>query len=172
MLHALPWCLVVGLLLILRLDPNPSSLSSRLNLDFDLGILRLPRSFISIDEFGTGIHIFQVIVITRIYSFSCVGAIFNIILDTVQFLFVLVGCIKFNNFEYAVLFPRQLVYSDISRETCFGRNIYALLQFTVKLLSYIVYEQMFVTNWFIFFNQHIRLRNSAPYFHLKYLIYV
>jgi len=48
MLHALPWCLVIGMSLRVRLDPN---------LPF-FGVLLIPSRVVSIEEFGIGMRIF------------------------------------------------------------------------------------------------------------------
>ena len=58
MLHALPWCLVIGMSLIVRLDPNLRSLSRLDSLILFFWVL-IPSRVVSIEEFGIGMCIFQ-----------------------------------------------------------------------------------------------------------------
>jgi hypothetical protein len=126
MLHALPWCLVIGMSLIVRLDPNLRSLSRLDSLSLFFGVL-IPSRVVSIEEFGIGMCIFP-------EDFCNISLTFPLLMQlparywTWFNLVFLVRCIQLNHLEYTAPFTTRLVYADISRKICVGREIYVLLQ--------------------------------------------
>ena len=121
MLHALPWFLVIGMSLVVRLDPNLPSLS---RVD--------PLSLFLLKSLGLALRIFP-------EEFCNISVTFQLLMQLSAWywkwfhLVFLVRCIQLNHLEYTALFTTHLVYAHTLRKTCFGRERYVLLQGIVNM---------------------------------------
>ena len=103
--------------------------------EFVFGVLLIPSLVVSTEEFGIGMRIFPDDFCNT--SLTCPLLVqlstwywtwFNLVF--------LARCTQLNHLEYAALFTKHLVYTDISRKTCFGRDIYIYVcVFYFKVLS-------------------------------------
>ena len=118
MLHAMPWCLVIGMSLIVRLDPNLPSLSKLDSLNL------LSYFYWRVWDwhayFSRGFLLMQLA--ARYWKW------FNLVF--------LVRCIQLNHLEYPAIFTKHLVYADISKKTCFGRE---WERFTLRYCQHILH---------------------------------
>ena len=143
MLHALPWCLVIGRSLIVGLNPNLPWLSRLL--------FRCPsnskqscfywRVWDWHAYFSRGIlqhkfYTFQLLMQKKAWYWKWFHLVF------------LVRCIQLNHLEYTALFTPHLVYAHTLRKTCFGRE---RDMFYFKVLSTYSTYKMFSTGLFILF---------------------
>ena len=111
MLHSLPWRLVIGMSLTVRLDPNLPSLSRLDSLSvFSRGPSNSKRTCFYWRVWDWHAY-YPRWFLQHKFNVSFAG-----------------GQIVINHLEYTVLFTTDLIYADISRKACFGREKYVLLQ--------------------------------------------